>query len=195
MLAIGDLRSDGLAAEVADIVVRRPGLLPELIAVLRDGDPAVRGHGADALERVSRVFPERVARYLTQLLSLARSDEVAMVRWHMAMSLTNVTRSPATARRTTPALAALLADRSAFVRAWAVSGLCLVGRSFDGSTKDIVPALQRLEGDPSIAVRHRAVMAVRLLLDPRRPMPRSWVKVRSPAPSQRSGATGSSTGA
>ena len=87
-----------------------------------------------------------------------------------------MTRSAATARRTAPALLALLDDPSAFVRAWAVSGLCLVGRQFDDFNDEILPALRRLESDRSIAVRRRAAAAVGLLIDPNRPVPRSWVK-------------------
>jgi hypothetical protein len=118
-----------------------------------------------------------------------------MVRWHLAMILTNVTRSAATARRTTPVLIRLLGDPSAFVRAWAVSGLCLIGLHFDGFTKEVLPALRRLEDDRSIAVRHRAVLAVGLLIDPGRPVPRSWVKVRSLSPVQTGRAAGTETAA
>lgn len=98
-----------------------------------------------------------------------------------------MTRSAATARRTAPALLALLDDPSAFVRAWAVSGLCLVGRQFDDFTDEILPALRRLESDRSIAVRRRAAAAVGLLIDPDRPVPRSWVKGSSTAVSARHG--------
>jgi HEAT repeat protein len=187
MLAVGDLRSDGLASEVAALVLARPELLVDLVAVLSDAHPATRGHAADALERVSRESPRQVARYLARLLTVARADEVAMVRWHLAMILTKVTRSAATARRTAPALLALLDDPSAFVRAWAVSGLCLIGRQFDDLADEILPALRRLESDRSIAVRRRAAAAVGLFIDPDRPVPRSWVKVSSTAVSARHG--------
>jgi len=54
MLAVGDLRSDGLASEVAGLVLARPELLADLVSLLGDVHPAMRGHAADALERVSR---------------------------------------------------------------------------------------------------------------------------------------------
>jgi HEAT repeat protein len=182
MLAVADLRSDGLAAEVAGLVVARPELLDDLMAVLSDPNPAVRGHAADALERVSRRYPDHVERYLTPLLPLSATDGAAMVRWHLAMILANITRSAATARRTTPALLALLDDPSAFVRAWAISGLCLIGRRFDGFADGILPAVKRHTNDRSTAVRHRAETAIRLLVDPDRPVPRSWIKVPPTAP-------------
>ena len=176
MLAVGDLRSDGLAAEVASLVLARPQLLVDLLEVLSDANPAARGHAADALGRVSRERPDQVEKHLSQLLLIAGADEVAMVRWHLAMIFANVTRSAATARRTTPALLAALDDPSAFVRAWAVSGLCQVGRKFAGCAAEILAALRPLQGDRSIAVRHRVATAIRLLIDPNRPMPASWVK-------------------
>ena len=82
MLAVGDLRSDGLASEVAGLVLARPELLVDLVAVLSDAHPAARGHAADALERVSRESPRQVGRYLSRLLTVAGADEVAMVRCH-----------------------------------------------------------------------------------------------------------------
>jgi HEAT repeat protein len=182
MLAVGDLRSDGLAAEVAGLVAARPDLLDDLMAVLSDPSPAVRGHAADALERVSRRYPDRVERYLRPLLSVSATDGTAMVRWHVAMILANVTRSAATARRATPVLLALLDDPSAFVRSWAVSGLCLIGRRFDEFADGILPAVKKRSNDRSIAVRHRAATAIRLLVDPEKPVPRSWIKVPSTVP-------------
>jgi HEAT repeat protein len=176
MLSFGDLRSDGLAAEAADLVRRRPQRLPELLAALEDPDPTVRGHAADALERVARVLPSQVEPRLARLLTLVRRDDVAMVRWHLVMVLTWATRSPATARRTIPALLARLDDGSAFVRAWSVSGLSVLGRGFGGEGR-ILAGLRRLESDRSIAVRHRAAKARGLLTDRTRPLPESWVKV------------------
>jgi len=83
---------------------------------------------------------------------------------------------PARARRTVPGPIGRLDDPSAIVRAWAVSGLCLIARRFDGFDGDILPRLRRRERDQSIAVRHRAATAVGLLLDPSKPIPKSWVK-------------------
>ena len=169
MLAVGDLRSDGLASEVAGLVLARPELLVDLVAVLSHAHPAARGHAADALERVSRESPRQVGRYLSRLLTVVGDDEVAMVRWHLAMILTKVTRSAATARRTAPALLALLDDPSAFVRAWAVSGLCLIGRQFDDFTDEILPALRRLESDrsrPSAAALRRPLACSSIQIGP-----------------------------
>jgi HEAT repeat protein len=183
MLSLGDLRSDGRAPEAADLIRQRPESLPELLAALEDPDPTLRGHAADALQRVARDLPSRIEPYLARLLTLVARDDVAMVRWHLAMVLTWITRSPATARRTIPALLARLDDPSAFVRAWSVSGLCVLGRVFGGEAR-ILAGLRRLESDRSIAVRHRAAMARRLLTDRTKPLPESWLKV----PARRNGA-------
>jgi HEAT repeat protein len=158
MLAVGDLRSDGLAAEAAALVHSRLDLLPDLVDLLTDPEPSTRGHAADALERVSREKPAAVEKYLGRLLSLIGRDSVAMVRWHLAMILANITRSAKTAGRCVPRLISLLDDPSAFVRAWSVSGLCLIGRQFSGFQEDILPALQRLrtiEASPSATAPRR----------------------------------------
>ena len=50
-LADGDLRSDGSATEVADLVLKNPHLLADLLEGLDEPNEVVRGHTAHALER------------------------------------------------------------------------------------------------------------------------------------------------
>ena len=50
-------------------------------------DPSVRGHAADALEKVSRTCPRQVIAFLPRIVNSALNDKVAMVRWHLAMVL------------------------------------------------------------------------------------------------------------
>lgn len=57
LLALGDLRSDGFANEVVRIVSENLELRPALMEALASGDPVVRGHAADALEKLARQHP------------------------------------------------------------------------------------------------------------------------------------------
>lgn len=60
-LSEGDLRSDGDANLVAEFVRLRLEVLPDLVQALAFGSLVVRGHAADALEKVARSEPEAVA--------------------------------------------------------------------------------------------------------------------------------------
>ena len=175
-LAEGDLRSDGLAREVADLVATHPAMWDDLLEALSRGDDVVRGHAADAVERISRAQPELLDPSLRALASQARRDPVPMVRWHLAMVLGNLAYEHAHTATCASTLLALLEDASPFVRSWAVSGLCQVARQNPSRSDRLLPAIARLTDDPSIAVRHRAARAVAILTDPQQTLPRSWVK-------------------
>ena len=179
-LSEGDLRSDGFANEVARIVSEQPALLPDLVEALSSSDPSVRGHAADALEKVARIRPREVLAFLTRILSSAVHDEVAMVRWHLAMvlgHLSTVAHDLSGARRT---LLSLLKDESAFVRSWAITSLCILARNSPAQARSTAAKIAPLTSDPSPAVAVRARTALRLLSDPRTPLPKGWVKSSHP---------------
>lgn len=175
-LAEGDLRSDGLAPEVARLVSQNRHMLEDLLDALAHGDDVVRGHAADALERISREHPEWIGSSLSSLVAQARSDPVPMVRWHLAMILGSLAYERAHEATCIRGLLPLLRDLSPFVKSWAISGLCQIGRRSPARAEEILGAVSPLTRDPSIAVRHRAAKAITLLTDPRSKMPGSWVK-------------------
>ncbi len=175
-LAEGDLRSDGLAPEVARLISHNRPMLGDLLDALAQGGDIVRGHAADALERVSRELPDLIGPSLGSLVRQAKDDAVPMVRWHLAMILGNLAYDRAHESICARGLLPLLQDASPFVRSWAISGLCQIGRRSPARAEDILGALSPLTRDPSIAVRHRAARAITLLTDPHSKMPASWIK-------------------
>ena len=60
-LAGGDLRSDGMANEAAEVILENPELIEELFEGLSSADEVVRGRTADALEKVGRTKPAFLA--------------------------------------------------------------------------------------------------------------------------------------
>jgi len=177
-LAVGDLRSDGFSPQVAALVIENPELLPDLLEALAGGQDIVRGHAADALERVSRQHPAWLESHLDPLLSQATGDPLPMVRWHLAMLLGNLAISGVDDRRILPVLVDLLDDRSSFVKSWAISSLCLAGRQDPESRTLALESIASLEQDASIAVRHRAEKAIGLLMNPGWEPPAGWNKLR-----------------
>jgi hypothetical protein len=126
---------------------------------------------------VSRSHPELVSPFMPQLIPLAAQDAVAMVRWHVGMLLTNQVVSAVAAKQVVPVLIGQLSDRSAFVRSWAISGLCIIARRYTGIKRLILQQLRSVDRDPKVSVRHRARTAIRVLLDDKAPIPATWVKV------------------
>jgi HEAT repeat protein len=177
-LAGGDLRSDGNANEVARIVLDNPDLICELLDGLNEPNDVVRGRTADALEKVSRDRPEYLLGKLSQLMQMARHDPVPMVRWHAAMILTNLLALGQNSDKVTATLVALLVDPNAFVKSWAITGLCILGRKYPKTRKRIIASLSDLQRDASIAVRHRATKALRLLTNDQLSLPAGWIKSR-----------------
>ncbi len=176
MLREGDLRSDGLANEVVRMIQENPFLIDQLLEGLNVQDDIVRGHAADALEKVSRDSPELLMPKLSDLLTIARNDAVPMVRWHAAMILTNFLVLNQSVGLIESTLIALLEDPSAFVRSWSISGLCILGRIHPNKRRGILAALAKCEKDASIAVRHRAARAIKLLVDEKSKLPQGWLK-------------------
>lgn len=175
-LAIGNLTTDGQANEVAGLVSENLQLLPDLVAALGNPSDVIRGHAADALEKVARQHPETVAGHLPILLNAARHDPVPMVRWHLAMTLGHLAGTPEYKDEIADTLLALLRDRSVFVQSWAVTSLCIVARLHPGHAPRITQKIADLSRSPSTAIRTRARKAITILTNPEAPFPKGWIK-------------------
>lgn len=174
----GDLRSDGNADEVADEVVKTPQLLPLLIKGLAERDDIIRGRTAHALEKISRTNPEIVQGLLPHLIEVARSDEVPMVKWHLAMLFANVRLSEEETDLVISALFDLLKDESVFVKSWSVASLCILGRRTKNRRWEISDKIRALHHDDSIAVRVRVEKALHVLENENEPIPPTWSKTK-----------------
>jgi HEAT repeat protein len=169
----GDLRSDGYADEVADVVLAHPDLFEQLLEGLDHDSDVVRGRTAHALERVSRTRPNLLSRHLPRLLQAA-GDALPMVRWHVAMILANLALEvPPDVLQAT--LLEMLGDGSVFVRSWAISGLTILARVYPERANALIPPLEALQRDRSVAIRVRVRNALATLRDGA-PLPAGWVK-------------------
>lgn len=176
MLAGGDLRSDGMANEVVEIVLTNEELFDELFIGLRDSDDVVRGRAADALEKIARSRPELLLEQLPELIHMAKSDAVAMVRWHIAMIFGYLAVYPDVVDEISAVLVDLLSDRSVFVKSWAIVGLSIVGRNYPEWKDEVVTAISGMQGDSSTAIKARVRKALALLADDTLSFPPGWIK-------------------
>lgn len=177
-LRAGDLRTDGAANEVVRDVLAHRGFFELLWEGLNAEDDPLRGHTADALEKVSRAEPEWFLPIVPCLIEKALQDRVAMVRWHLAMILGTLAALGHQTEDIVAALFELLSDRSAFVKSWAIASLALIGREHPELCGEIIPQVGSLLNDRSMAVRVRASKAL-ASLEGRAEMPEGWVKCQA----------------
>jgi len=175
-LSSGDLRSDGAANEVVDLVLQNPDLIEDVLAALRVGDDVVRGHAADALEKIARSLPALLGDHVDEIMTTARRDEVPMVRWHLAMILGHLSLYEERVEDLRETLVYLLDDSSVFVQSWSIVSLCIIARVYPQRSGEIFSKIERLKQSESPAVRTKVRQAVRLLGDPGQPFPKGWIK-------------------
>ncbi len=175
-LSMGDLRSDGLSDEVVKIVIQRPDLITDLIEGLDHSEDVIRGHTADALEKVGRSRPELLLRYLPNLISCSEQDSLAMVKMHLAMLFGHLAIFEEQVEELVSALLKLLHDESVFAASWAITSLCIIGRKYPGQRDLILQQIVALRWLDSAAIRSKVRKAIHLLTDENVPFPKGWIK-------------------
>jgi hypothetical protein len=176
MLAGGDLRSDGMGDEVADLVLKNPHLFDDLLDGLKDSDDVIRGRASHALEMVSRHEPELLKSHIPWIINCANNDNLAMTRWHLAMIFGNLALYENFADMMFECLLDLIMDRRAFVISWAIVSLCIFGRLYPKTVRESLKVISPLQKDRSIAIRSKAGKAVNLLTNETSPFPAGWIK-------------------
>jgi hypothetical protein len=83
----GDRRSIGKADDVAAQVQRNRNRFKELIRCLWSDDPIVRMRAADAVEKVSRRYPDILHPFKVELLGLLSEATQQELRWHLAQMI------------------------------------------------------------------------------------------------------------
>ena len=175
-LSGGDLRSDGLADEVSAAVLQSPGLFEDLYAGLSESDNVIRGRTADALEKISRQRPDLIAAHLPEVIDLSKSDQVPMVKMHLAMIFGHLALNEELIDMLQSALFDLLEAESVFAKSWAIVSLCIIGRVYPQKSDRIVNRISKLQTDSSIAIRSRAGKALNILTNPSVSFPKGWIK-------------------
>jgi HEAT repeat protein len=175
-LSGGDLRSDGMANEAAQMVLENPQIIDDLVAGLNEPDDVIRGRTADALEKVARERPDLLIDRLQQMIDLAKTDEVPVVKMHLAMIFGHLAIYEESVEQLISVLYDLLEDDSVFTRSWAIASLCIIGRKYPGESQRILNRLSQLQGDSSVAIRSRTSKALVILTNPEVQFPKGWVK-------------------
>jgi hypothetical protein len=175
-LSGGDLRSDGMANEVVDVVLKNPALFDEVIMGLDETNDVIRGRTADALEKIARVRPDLLVGHLPKLLRVTAEDAVPMVKMHLAMIMGHLAIYQEHVESLAECLFNLLEDESVFTRSWAIVSLCIFARKYPHLQPQIVDYIAAYRQDHSIAIRTRVRKAMELLTNEGAPFPKGWIK-------------------
>ncbi|TET29808.1 MAG: HEAT repeat domain-containing protein [Candidatus Heimdallarchaeota archaeon] len=176
-LSGGTLISDGRADEVVGEVLDDMSLLPKLVEGLEEEDDVIRGRAADALEKLSRFHPEKMASYLQIFMDLAENDPVPMVRWHLAMIFGRMIFSKEYTEKVIPTLLEILKEDSVFVISWAIVSLTIIGQKYPNKKTKILSGIEQLRSQPSKAIQSKIRNAVAVLRDGK-PLPKGWIKTK-----------------
>ena len=177
-LAESTLNTDGRAEEVVAVVLEHPQAFPEALDCLKSANPVVRGHAADALEKIGREKPELFLPHLDLLAATASRDPVAMVQWHLAMLFGHLAVYPETLPPSLEALRGLIKAKALFTQSWAATSLAVIGCLYPEHQQEAIDQIVPLRTAPSAALRKRADTALAVLTGVQ-PFPKGWVK--SPA--------------
>lgn len=156
----GDRRSIGRSDQVTKIVLRNPGLFPELISGLWHEDSLVRMRAADATEKVTRTIPALLAPHKKELLGLMAETQEPELRWHLAVM---VPRLSLTARERQIAASLLmhyLQDRSSIAKTFALQGLVDLAKVDPGIRLKVIELLHEAirNGTPAMKARSRKLI-------------------------------------
>jgi hypothetical protein len=164
-----DLRSDGLANEAAEAVLQTPSLFDDLYEGLSSPNDVIRGT-ADALEKIGRKRPDLLVPHLQELVDISVTDQVPLVKMHLAMIFGHLALYEEHIDGLCSALFDLLEDESVFARSWTIVSLCIIARVYpvecDRIINRIAPA----------AIRSRVEDALNLLTNEDAQFPKGWIK-------------------
>lgn len=155
MLAGGDRRSLGRAAEVLELARAQPEQLGELVELLWDSDAVVRMRAADCLEKLSLEPEFDLSSYGAELLGLMSESSQFEVRWHLALMAPRLRLSAAEIRRAAGILEEYLEDRSSIVKTCAMQGLWELSLRDAGLRSRVIELVRQAARNGTAAMRAR----------------------------------------
>jgi hypothetical protein len=175
LLSDGDLRSDGRSDEVVEAVLNDPVCINTLITCLQVENTVIRGHAADAVEKIGRQKPEFLLPFIETLIHSAVDDPLAVVQWHLAMLFGHLALFSQVADPMIAALLKLLVKDKSLVVSWAIKSLCVFAVLYPDYQEVILGKVIDLEGDDRAAVSIVLGTAKKILMENGQ-LPIKWIK-------------------
>jgi hypothetical protein len=174
-LAEGDLTNDGRANEVVSLVSANPDIFEDVFICLESTNPVIRGHAADALEKIGRDYPDLYLPHIDSIITILNKDPIPMVQWHLAMLLGHLAIYTEYIESFIPVLVSLLEKKQLFTQSWAMTSLAIIAVLAPEYQGQSVDAITKHENAPSAALRNRVKKALNVLVGGE-PFPKGWVK-------------------
>lgn len=160
----GGLRSDGKADDVAELIIKQPELLPDLIEGFESDSEIIRMRTAHAVEVISRENGDLLEEFKPRLIKSAKEDALPETKWHLAQVFGNINLSDKETRIVLPILYEYLKSGTILVRSWAVLGLGNIAGKSGQFRREILQKIAELKNDKSPAVRIRVKQTLQKLL-------------------------------
>lgn len=157
----GDLRSTGNADHVAGDAERDPALVRALVAGLESDEPVVRMRCADALEKVTRNRPERLAPYRARLFALLHPGQPKELLWHLLQMCPRVRWEASALPDMFSAVEACLRSASSIVKTSAMQALFELTAQAPERTGEVHAILGKLSRTGTPAMKARGAKLLR----------------------------------
>jgi hypothetical protein len=150
-------------AAVEDVLAHHERL-PLLVEGLDSPEDIIRAKTAHALERIADADPDLIAGYVATFIRIARSDQVPMVRLHMAMILGEIPVEQEDLDMVIGTLEHLLAeDDNLFVKSWSIVSLAHIGLRVPSRKPGIVDAIWPFREHGDGLLQAKAARAIEML--------------------------------
>lgn len=161
LLKGNDLRSIGKSNEVVNLVTSDPALFEEVFNGIFHEDKVIRARCADAVEKVSRKFPEYIQKRKSVILKNLKAYNQKEVIWHIASMLGVLKLTPKENKTVTEQLYKWLESSDSII----VKVMCMQTLSdFAMRNKKLIKSVrdeierQMITGAPAIKARGRHIL-------------------------------------
>jgi hypothetical protein len=162
LLKGNDLRSIGKSNEVVELVTSDPELFEEVFDGIFHEDKVIRARCADAVEKVSRIFPHYIQKKKSVILKNLKSFNQKEVIWHIALMLGVLKLTPGEVKTAISQLYKWLeTSDSIVVRVMCMQTLAdfaMKNKKLIKSVRDEIER-QMINGAPAIKARGRHILA------------------------------------
>lgn len=155
-LAAAPVRGLGAAPAIAKEALRDGDVLKQLVEAASDSRAVVSMRAANALKRVQEARPEFLSPFAGKLVRCALECEELRTRWNLTLVVGALPLKGRERKLGVELMFEALADKSAFLRAFALTGLVNFAEGDAALQARVRPMLDRAAEDASAAVRARA---------------------------------------
>lgn len=162
LLSVGDRRSIGKTEEVIGLVLSNEEPFDGLIRLMFSDNPCVSMRASDAVEKITRVYPEWLMPHKDTLLKKIINVNQKEVRWHAAQILPRMDLTKKERGKVYELMLDYLKDESRIVKSFAMQALTDIAIQDPSYVKKVKPLIQNTmeHGAPSQKSRGRKLLAI-----------------------------------